>query len=93
MKDIQDWLGHSSYATTANIYAHLDTDFKKQPATKMNQTVSITQPRFKPEERTRGENRASKRKYSGFQFMKNLSIFNWCQWWDSNPHGVATNGF
>ena len=42
MKDIQDWLGHSSYATTANIYAHLDTDSKKQPATKMNQTVSIT---------------------------------------------------
>lgn len=42
MKDIQDWLGLSSYATTANIYAHLDTDFKKQPATKMNQTVSIT---------------------------------------------------
>ena len=42
MKDIQDWLGLSSYATTANIYAHLDTDSKKQPATKMNQTVSIT---------------------------------------------------
>ena len=41
MKDIQDWLGLSSYATTANIYAHLDTDFKKQPATKMNQAVSI----------------------------------------------------
>ncbi|WP_419035340.1 tyrosine-type recombinase/integrase [Dysosmobacter sp.] len=41
MKDIQDWLGHSSYATTANIYAHLDTDSKKQPATKMNQAVSI----------------------------------------------------
>ena len=34
VKDIQDWLGLSSYATTANIYAHLDTDFKKQPATK-----------------------------------------------------------
>ena len=42
MKQIQDWLGHCSYATTANIYAHLDTDSKKQPATKMNQTVSIT---------------------------------------------------
>ena len=42
MKDIQDWLELSSYATTANIYAHLDTDSKKQPATKMNQTVSIT---------------------------------------------------
>ena len=42
VKDIQDWLGHCSYATTANIYARLDTDSKKQPATKMNQTVSIT---------------------------------------------------
>ena len=76
VKDIQDWLGHSSYATPANIYAHLDTDSKKQPATKMNQPPLASQPRFKPEERTRGENRASKRKYSGFQFMKNLSIFN-----------------
>ena len=24
MKDIQEWLGHSDYKTTANIYAHLD---------------------------------------------------------------------
>lgn len=28
MKDIQEWLGHSSYNTTANIYAHLDTSSK-----------------------------------------------------------------
>ena len=24
MKQIQEWLGHSDFSTTANIYAHLD---------------------------------------------------------------------
>jgi len=24
MKQIQEWLGHSNFSTTANIYAHLD---------------------------------------------------------------------
>ncbi|NLW79132.1 MAG: site-specific integrase [Ruminococcaceae bacterium] len=28
MKQIQEWLGHSSYNTTANIYAHLDSNSK-----------------------------------------------------------------
>ena len=28
MKQIQDWLGHSDFATTANIYAHLDYNSK-----------------------------------------------------------------
>lgn len=28
MKDIQEWLGHSDYKTTANIYAHLDMGSK-----------------------------------------------------------------
>lgn len=32
MKDIQEWLGHSSYNTTANIYAHLDTSSKNTSA-------------------------------------------------------------
>ena len=35
MKQIQEWLGHSNYATTANIYSHLD--FK----TKLNSANSI----------------------------------------------------
>jgi len=26
MKQIQVWLGHSNYSTTANIYAHLDSN-------------------------------------------------------------------
>lgn len=32
MKEIQEWLGHSSYNTTANIYAHLETSTKEKLA-------------------------------------------------------------
>ena len=28
MKEVQMWLGHSSFSTTANIYAHIDVDSK-----------------------------------------------------------------
>ena len=28
LKDVQIWLGHSDFATTANIYAHLDATSK-----------------------------------------------------------------
>ena len=29
MKAIQEWLGHSNFSTTANLYTHLDTNSKK----------------------------------------------------------------
>lgn len=32
MKDIQIWLGHSSYNTTANIYTHVDVESKPNSA-------------------------------------------------------------
>ena len=32
MKAIQEWLGHSNFSTTANLYAHLDVNFKKASA-------------------------------------------------------------
>ena len=32
MKQIQEWLGHSNYSTTANIYAHLDSESKQASA-------------------------------------------------------------
>ena len=32
MKKIQEWLGHSHYSTTANIYAHLDAESKNEAA-------------------------------------------------------------
>ena len=28
MKQIQEWLGHSDFSTTANVYAHLDYNSK-----------------------------------------------------------------
>ena len=32
LKEIQAWLGHSNFNTTANIYAHLDTNVKQKSA-------------------------------------------------------------
>lgn len=37
MKQIQEWLGHSDFATTANIYAHLDYSSKVLSANAMGQ--------------------------------------------------------
>ena len=39
IKDIGDWLGHSDYSTTANIYAHLDLSRKKDIAGKLNKSL------------------------------------------------------
>ena len=35
MKNIQEWLGHSDFSTTANIYAHLDYNSKLSSAETM----------------------------------------------------------
>ncbi len=35
MKNIQEWLGHSDFSTTANIYAHLDYSSKLTSANAM----------------------------------------------------------
>ena len=42
MKNIQEWLGHSSYSTTANIYAHLDAASKKETSTAMAGKLNIS---------------------------------------------------
>ena len=36
MKELQEWLGHSSMSTTADIYAHVDAEMKKNIAKKSN---------------------------------------------------------
>ena len=41
LKQIQDWLGHSDFSTTANIYAHLDADSKQQSALTMEEVLKI----------------------------------------------------
>ena len=41
LKDIQMWLGHSDFATTANIYAHLDANSKSASLAAISGVVSI----------------------------------------------------
>ncbi len=45
LKQIQEWLGHSDFSTTANIYAHLDAASKRESAETM---VSILCPAHTP---------------------------------------------
>lgn len=40
MKEIQEWLGHSSYNTTANIYAHLYSNSKENSANIMSNVLN-----------------------------------------------------
>lgn len=44
MKQIQEWLGHSNFATTADIYSHLDFDSKIDAANKLSQTLNFEKP-------------------------------------------------
>lgn len=37
LKEIQTWLGHSDISTTANIYAHVDAEMKRNTAAKINE--------------------------------------------------------
>jgi hypothetical protein len=41
MKQIQEWLGHSDFSTTANIYAHLDYSSKLSSAEAMVQGLHL----------------------------------------------------
>lgn len=43
MKEIQDWLGHSTYSTTANIYAHLEKNTKTKSANVLSNTLTFTE--------------------------------------------------
>ena len=43
MKEIQEWLGHSDFSTTANIYSHLTSDTKVKTAESMMKTLGMTE--------------------------------------------------
>lgn len=40
LKDVQGWLGHADISTTANIYAHIDMEMKKNTAKTINNLFS-----------------------------------------------------
>ena len=42
MKEIQEWLGHSDFSTTANIYAHLDVSAKEGIGAAMMSKIDIS---------------------------------------------------
>ena len=41
LKQIQEWLGHSDFSTTANIYAHLDSESKIKSAKTMEEALKL----------------------------------------------------
>ena len=41
LKEIQDWLGHSDYGTTANIYSHLEYSAKGNSANKIAEKLKL----------------------------------------------------
>ena len=42
MKDIQEWLGHSNYQTTANLYSHIDPRNKKNMIQGLSNALVLT---------------------------------------------------
>lgn len=42
MKAIQEWLGHSTYSTTANLYAHLDSNAKNISANVLSNVINFS---------------------------------------------------
>ena len=42
MKAIQEWLGHSTYSTTANFYAHLEDNYKTVSANVLTECLKVS---------------------------------------------------
>lgn len=41
MKNIQEWLGHSNFNTTADVYSHLDYSSKHESANALSKALSF----------------------------------------------------
>lgn len=41
LKQIQEWLGHSDFSTTANIYAHMDAESKQRSAEALEEVLKL----------------------------------------------------
>lgn len=58
MKAIQEWLGHSNFSTTANIYVHLDSNSKQLSAQVIASAFEIKKEIEKSDSSTSYENLA-----------------------------------
>lgn len=54
MKQIQDWLGHSTFATTADIYSHLDFNSKQESADAIAVAFAFEEPKEEMAEEEQG---------------------------------------
>lgn len=41
IKQIQQWLGHSNFQTTLNIYSHTEHDFKNKITEQLSNTINL----------------------------------------------------
>ncbi|WP_394373450.1 MULTISPECIES: tyrosine-type recombinase/integrase [Paenibacillus] len=58
LKEIQEWLGHSHYSTTANIYVHLEYSSKLSSAQVMSNNLQILSMQKALESPPKGNSRA-----------------------------------
>ena len=49
MKNIQEWLGHADFGTTANIYSHLDYSAKQSSANTISNVFNFVEQTNQPE--------------------------------------------
>ncbi len=73
MKQIQEWLGHSDFSTTANIYAHLDYSSKLTSADAMLNGLALR--KIEKEKPAAGKT----------DYWRDF----WRRRWDSNPRTLA----
>ena len=55
MKQIQEWLGHADFGTTANIYSHLDYTAKQNSANTISSVFNFVDSKDKVEEQPKQE--------------------------------------
>ena len=51
MKEIQEWLGHSSFEQTANTYSHLDFSSKINSANKISSVLKVDNTTYQENEK------------------------------------------
>ena len=82
LKDIQVWLGHSDFSTTANTYSHLDATSKVSSLSALSGAVSLAGCPW-------GNFLREQIKKQGF--CSQQKPCNWRTGWDSNPRAGVTD--